>query len=236
VLTVEGVTTRYGPVTALQSVHLKVDEGELVGVVGANGAGKTTLMSTVMGLVKPAAGQVKFLGKSITGMTPESIAAIGIALVPEGRHIFGTLTVAENLRLGLTTRRGKKSPAEFNHVFERFPILSERQHMSARSLSGGEQQQLAIARALVSQPRLLLLDEPSLGLAPRVVELIFQVLEDLRRDGVTILLVEQNARRTLEIANRSYVLRLGRVAIEDSREGFANMHPSRLEDAYLGIV
>lgn len=235
-LTVEGVTTRYGPVTALERVHVRVDEGELVGVVGANGAGKTTLMSTVMGLVKPAAGQVTFLGKPITGLTPESIAATGIALVPEGRHIFGTLTVAENLMLGLTTRRGKKPASAFDHVFERFPILKERRHMSARSLSGGEQQQLAIARALVSEPRLLLLDEPSLGLAPRVVELIFQVLEDLRRDGVTILLVEQNARRTLEVANRSYVLRLGRVAIEDNREGFANMSPSRLEDAYLGIA
>jgi branched-chain amino acid transport system ATP-binding protein len=235
-LTIEGVTSRYGPVTALEGVHLKVDEGELVGVVGANGAGKTTLMSTVMGLVKPAAGQVTFLGKQITGLTPESIAASGIALVPEGRHIFGTLTVLENLKLGLTTRRRTSAASDFEGIYERFPILKERQQMSARSLSGGEQQQLAIARALISEPRLLLLDEPSLGLAPRVVELIFQVLEDLRKDGVTILLVEQNARRTLEIANRSYVLRLGRVAIEDSREGFASMSPSRLEDAYLGIV
>jgi branched-chain amino acid transport system ATP-binding protein len=235
-LTVEAVTARYGPVRALEKVHLHVNEGELVGVVGANGAGKTTLMSTVMGLVKPAAGQITFLGQSITGFTPESIAAQGIALVPEGRHIFGTLTVEENLKLGLTTRRGKKSAKDFAQVFDRFPILRERQHMSARSLSGGEQQQLAIARALISQPRLLLLDEPSLGLAPRVVEMIFQVLEQLRGDGVTILLVEQNAHRTLEIADRSYVLRLGRVAIEDSRDGFATMNPSRLEDAYLGIV
>src|ERR1051325_10267190 len=130
-LTVEAVTTRYGPVTALEKVHLRVNEGELVGVVGANGAGKTTLMSTVMGLVKPAAGQVTFLGRSITGLTPESIAAQGIALVPEGRHIFGTLTVDENLKLGLTTRRGKKSAKDFAQVFDRFPILRERLHMSA---------------------------------------------------------------------------------------------------------
>ena len=235
-LTIEGITTRYGPVRALERVNLRVNEGELIGVVGANGAGKTTLLSTVMGLVRPATGEVTFLGKSIVGLAPEAIAALGIALIPEGRHIFGTLTVAENLLLGLTTRQGKNSGHDYDTVFDRFPILKERQRMSARSLSGGEQQQLAIARALVSRPRLLLLDEPSLGLAPRVVELIFQTLEDLRRDGVTILLVEQNARRTLEIADRTYVLRLGRVAIEDTREGFATMNPSRLEDAYLGIV
>jgi branched-chain amino acid transport system ATP-binding protein len=235
-LQIKGLTAKYGPVTALEGINLEVREGEFVGVIGANGAGKTTLLSTIMGLVVPSRGHITFLDKSITGRTPETIARQGIAMVPEGRHIFGSLTVRENLMLGLTTRRGKSSREDFTALYERFPVLQRLDHMSARSLSGGEQQQLAIARALISRPRVLLLDEPSLGLAPLVVELIFGVLDDLRRDGVTILLVEQNARRTLEIADRTYVLKLGRVALEGSSEEFANMSASQLEDAYLGVL
>jgi branched-chain amino acid transport system ATP-binding protein len=235
-LQIDALTAKYGPVSALENINLEVREGEFVGVIGANGAGKTTLLSTIMGLVVPSNGSITFLNRSITGKAPEAIARQGIALVPEGRHIFGTLTVRENLMLGLTTRQGKAAGDDIALMYERFPVLRRLEHLSARSLSGGEQQQLAIARALVSRPRVLLLDEPSLGLAPLVVELIFGVLDDLRREGVTILLVEQNARRTLEIADRTYVLKLGHVALEGSAETFAKMTPSQLEDAYLGVL
>jgi len=233
-LAVEGLTVRYGPVTALSAVDLEIHEGELVGVVGANGAGKTTLLSAIVGLAPPADGSISFLGKTITRVRTERIARSGIALVPEGRHIFGTLTVRENLLLGMTARAGQERRA-LGSVYERFPVLERYERQSARRLSGGEQQQLAIARALISRPRLLLLDEPSLGLAPLVVDLILDLVDQLRHDGTTILLVEQNARRTLQVANRSYVLKLGRVALHGTAAEFASMDPSRLEDAYLGI-
>jgi len=234
-LEIEGLTVRYGAVAALSGVDLQVHEGELVGVVGANGAGKTTLLSTVVGLVAPVKGGVSFLGQPITRLSTERIARRGIALVPEGRHIFGTLTVRENLLLGTSSRAGKVQNGDLRSIFERFPVLERFEQRSARSLSGGEQQQLAIARALISQPKLLLLDEPSLGLAPLVVNMIFDLVGQLRHEGTTILLVEQNARRTLQVADRSYVLKLGQVALQGTAADYAQMNPAELEDAYLGV-
>jgi branched-chain amino acid transport system ATP-binding protein len=234
-LTIENLTVRYGPVTALSGIDVRVDEGELVGIVGANGAGKTTLLSTIVGLVSPVHGDVRFRGDTITRLPTERIARAGIALVPEGRHIFGTLTVRENLQLGTSSRGGRVDNGHLRQMFERFPVLERYADTSARSLSGGEQQQLAIARALISRPQLLLLDEPSLGLAPLVVDMVFDLVDQLRKDGTTILLVEQNARRTLQVADRSYVLKLGRVALQGSAADYAAMNPGQLEDAYLGV-
>jgi branched-chain amino acid transport system ATP-binding protein len=234
-LAIEGLTVRYGAVAALSRVDLQVHEGELVGVVGANGAGKTTLLSTIVGLVAPVEGGVSFLGQPITRLATERIARRGIALVPEGRHIFGTLTVRENLLLGTSSRAGKGPNGDLRSIFERFPVLERFEQRSARSLSGGEQQQLAIARALIAQPKLLLLDEPSLGLAPLMVNMIFDLVGQLRNEGTTILLVEQNARRTLQVADRSYVLKLGRVALQGTAADYAAMEPAELEDAYLGV-
>jgi branched-chain amino acid transport system ATP-binding protein len=234
-LEIEKLTVRYGPVTALDGVDVRVEQGELVGVVGANGAGKTTLLSSIVGLVSPTGGEVRFQGRTITRQPTERIARAGIALVPEGRHIFGTLTVRENLLLGTSARAARAENGQMRAMFGRFPVLERYADRSARSLSGGEQQQLAIARALIGRPRLLLLDEPSLGLAPLVVDMVFDLVDGLRNDGTTILLVEQNARRTLEVADRSYVLKLGRVALHGTTADYAAMSPQQLEDAYLGV-
>jgi branched-chain amino acid transport system ATP-binding protein len=187
-----------------------VNEGELVGLVGHNGAGKTTTLATITGALRPAAGVIVFQGGSLIGRSPDAILRSGIALVPEGRRIFGRLTVGENLRIGATARRDRKQvEQDVERMLERFPVLERDWAKSGAKLSGGEQQQLAIARALLSRPRLLLLDEPTLGLAPLMVDRVFEILSDLRNDGVTILLVEQNAARTIEIADRTYVMRSG---------------------------
>lgn len=211
-LKVEGLEARYGSITAVRDVSLEVGEGELVALIGANGAGKSTTLGAIAGVVKPSRGRISFLGSSIVGQTPEEIARRGVSMVPENRGIFPSLTVGENLRLGSYLRRDPDAVrADTEGVFERFPILSERQAQSAGTLSGGEQQQLAIGRALLSRPRLLMLDEPSLGLAPALVDRIFRLVKELRDEGVTILLVEQNVARTLEIADRVYLLRTGRI-------------------------
>lgn len=233
-LEISDLRVRYGSVTALRGVSLQVGERDLVGLVGPNGAGKSSLLAAVAGLVRPESGDIRFEGRSILGLGPEEVVRLGIALVPEGRRIFGTLTVAENIALGATVRRDKKAvAADTDALLDRFPVLRRLARSPAGRLSGGEQQQLAIARALVSRPRLLMLDEPSLGLAPLVVDLVFDTVVDLRaQDGVTVLLVEQNVVRTVEAADRSYVLRTGEIAMESSGDSDAD---SALVSAYLGF-
>jgi branched-chain amino acid transport system ATP-binding protein len=233
-LQIDDLWVSYGRVPALHGISLHVDEGEAVTMVGPNGAGKTTTLSAIFGLVKPAAGTIVFEGRSLLGESPEKILRRGLALVPEGRHIFGTLSVAENLQLGSTARKDRTAAAnDLEGVLERFPTLKAYYTRTAGTLSGGEQQQLAIARALLSRPRLLLLDEPSLGLAPVVIDVVFDALEELRKEGVTILLVEQNAARAIEFADRAYILRTGRVAHSGPRDEILRMED--FEAAYLGV-
>jgi branched-chain amino acid transport system ATP-binding protein len=233
-LAIDDLRVNYGRVPALHGNTLHVEQGEVVALVGPNGAGKTTTLSAIFGLVPPAAGTITFEGRSLAGSTPEQVLRRGVALVPEGRHIFGTLTVAENLLLGTTARRDRDvAAADLEKVLKRFPVLHSYYTSSAGNLSGGEQQQLAIARALLSRPRLLLLDEPSLGLAPVVIDTVFDALEELRNEGVTIMLVEQAAARAVEFADRAYILRTGRVAHSGTREEILRME--NFETAYLGV-
>jgi len=232
-LRVEELTVRYGTLPAVRSISLAVEEGEIVGVIGPNGAGKTTTLSAVMGLVTPAAGSISFQGEPLDGCGPEDIVRRGVALVPEGRQIFSSLTVAQNLELGETPLGRRAGSEARERVLERFPALRGLYRKPAAVLSGGEQQQLAIARALLSRPRLLLLDEPSLGLAPQIVDLVFDTLAELRDEGVTIVLVEQNAARTLAFADRTYVMRSGQVVRAGTRSDFAE-HPD-VAQQYLGI-
>jgi branched-chain amino acid transport system ATP-binding protein len=234
-LKVDGLVVRYGPITALRGVTLEVGEREIVGVIGPNGAGKSTLLLTLAGAVPAAAGTVSFGGEPVLGESSERLVARGLSLVPEGRHIFHRLTVRENLGLGTTVRTDKAATArDWERVLELFPILREYLKTPAGKLSGGEQQMLAIGRALLTRPRLLMLDEPSLGLAPIVIDRLFETLEQLRADGVTILLVEQNAARTLELADRVYVLQTG--AVEHSGTPAELEHDRRFERAYLGLA
>ena len=213
-LAVERLTARYGAVVALHDVSLHVDAGELVAVVGPNGAGKTTLLNSVAGLVRPAGGRVRLDGRDVTGAEPARLVRAGLALVPEHRRIFRDLTVGENLQLAGVTVRGAERRRRLDEARARFAVLDERWDTAAGYLSGGEAQQLAVARALMSEPRLILLDEPTLGLSPSMVDVVFDLLADLRGRGRTLLVVEQNARRALELADRGYLLRTGRVAVE----------------------
>lgn len=213
-LAVERLTARYGAVVALHDVSLHVDAGELVAVVGPNGAGKTTLLNSVAGLVRPAGGRVLLDGRDVTGAEPARLVRAGLALVPEHRRIFRDLTVGENLALAGLTVRGAERRRRLDEARARFAVLDERWDTAAGYLSGGEAQQLAVARALMSEPRLILLDEPTLGLAPTMVDVVFDLLADLRGRGRTLLVVEQNARRALELADRGYLLRTGRVAVQ----------------------
>lgn len=211
-LSVHGLTVRYGSVTAVHDLDLDVAEGELISLVGPNGAGKSSTLGAISGMVRAAAGTITMAGARISGLAPERVVRHGVALVPEGRNIFTALTVAENLTIGATIRhRSPQVRDDLERELDRFPILRERLHRPAGLLSGGEQQQLAIARALMSRPRLLLLDEPSLGLAPQLVDLVFDTVAQLRREGLTIVLVEQNATRAVELADRTAVLRTGRI-------------------------
>ncbi len=210
-LELDQVTTRYGAITALHSASLRVDVGEMVVLVGPNGAGKTTLLNTVAGLLRSTAGSVRFEGADITRADPARLVKSGLALVPEHRRIFKDLTVEENLKLAGITATGSERRARFEDVAMLFPVLRSKWTTSAGFLSGGEAQQLAVARALMSNPRLLLLDEPTLGLAPTLVDVIFDLLVTLRDQGRTMLVVEQNARRALQLADRGYVLRSGRI-------------------------
>jgi len=213
-LALEGLDVRYGGVHAVRGLSFEVAPGEIVGLIGANGAGKSSTLHAIMGVAPVTGGDVKLGGVSLRGRRPEDIARSGIALVPEGRRIFAELTVEENLRLGLAARRGRGSPdAVLRTVYELFPVVEEFRARSAGALSGGQQQQLAIARALVSEPDVLLLDEPSLGLAPTVVDIVFDALSAIRERGLAVLLVEQRAQRTVAIADRSHVLSNGELRL-----------------------
>jgi branched-chain amino acid transport system ATP-binding protein len=232
-LKVEALSARYGRVVALRSISLEVNEHEIVAIVGPNGAGKSTTLAAITGTVAPTGGSISYEGESLIGLVPERIVRRGIALVPEGRQIFASLSVAENLQLGSTPvhdRRGERD--DLDRILERFPVLRTYYRSSAAKLSGGEQQQLAIARALLSRPRLLLLDEPSLGLAPIMIDTVFETLGELRAAGVTVLLVEQNATRAVALADRTYVLRTGRVALEGARDDL--LRTADFATEYLG--
>jgi branched-chain amino acid transport system ATP-binding protein len=233
-LRIENLEVHYGRIVALRGISLEVNAGEIVGLVGPNGAGKSTSLMATMGVVRPTRGTITLDGRPLVGLSPERIVRQGLALVPEGRRILATLTVAENLRLGATARRDRDAVrADTDAVYDRFPILKSYADSPAGKLSGGEQQQLAIARALVARPRLLLLDEPSLGLAPLMVNLVFRVLQQLREEGATIFLVEQNAKRTVELADRTYVLRTGAIDFHGTREEL--LATADFEAAYLGV-
>ncbi len=233
-LNVKDLVVTYGKVRAIQGVNIEVRDGEVVSVVGPNGAGKSSLLAAIAGAVTPASGEILYDGKKLNGMGPENVVRHGIALVPEARHIFGQLTVAENLLLGATIRRDQVAVrAHLEELKDMFPVLRRSYGSPAGQLSGGEQQQLAIARALLSEPKLLLLDEPSLGLAPLLVDLVFETIKRLNETGVAILLVEQFVERATMAATRTYVLRGGRVAL--AIEGGAQDQKS-LESAYFGTA
>jgi branched-chain amino acid transport system ATP-binding protein len=232
-LELEDLRAGYGNIEALHGISLSVGEGEIVTLIGANGAGKTTTLMTISGCVRARTGAIRFRGRDISGLPPHEIVALGLVQSPEGRKIFPRLTVAENLEMGAFTRRDPDGiAADQNRVFELFPILGERRRQPGGTLSGGEQQMLAIARALMARPRLLLLDEPSLGLAPLVVSRIFEVIRELNREGATILLVEQNAQMALKAAHRGYVLETGTIAMADAADKL--LADPRVRSAYLG--
>jgi branched-chain amino acid transport system ATP-binding protein len=233
-LELKNIHARYGAITALRGVSMTVSQGELVALLGVNGAGKSTTLATIAGVLRPWQGDIFFKGNSILGKSPEQIARLGISLVPEGRDIFPSLTVEENLRLGAFTR-GEKSEYSRNlsEVFELFPVLKERLQQPGGTLSGGEQQQLAIARALMSGPRLLMLDEPSLGLAPALVDQIFELIARLHQRGVTILLVEQNVNRSLEIVDRAYLMNTGLIENQGTPQQLRTH--ADIEGMYMGV-
>ena len=232
-LTVENLNVYYGMIHALKDVSFHVEEGEIVALIGANGAGKTTTLQTVSGMLQAKSGSVHFENQDITKMPSHRIVQLGISHVPEGRRMFANLTVYENLRMGAYTRKDKKEIEEsLARVYERFPRLKERTRQLAGTLSGGEQQMLAMGRALMSNPRLLLLDEPSMGLSPLLVSEIFDIIESISKQGVTILLVEQNAKKALSIADRGYVLETGNIVMEDSAQALLNNED--IKKAYLG--
>ncbi|MBX5464408.1 MAG: ABC transporter ATP-binding protein [Clostridia bacterium] len=227
------VHTFYGPIEALKGISLEVRQGEIVTLIGANGAGKTTTLRSISGTVAPRQGRVLFLGQPVQGLPPHRIAALGVAHVPEGRHVFARLTVQENLEMGAYLVRSREEVRRrLEYVFAMFPRLVERRRQAAGTMSGGEQQMLAIGRALMSGPRLLLLDEPSMGLAPVLVEQIFETILQLKRDGMTILLVEQNAHQALRIADRGYVLQTGRITLAD--EAARLLDNPEVQETYLG--
>lgn len=230
---IQDVSVYYGGIQALKSVSLRVQPGELLAIIGANGAGKTTLLRTVSGVLRARSGSIRFEDRELTRLSPYDIVSLGIAHSPEGRQLFGGLTTLENLRLGAVQRKDRAAiDGDVEYVYELFPVLKERRLQRAGTLSGGEQQMLAIGRALMARPRLLLLDEPSLGLAPLLVERIFDVIARLKRERVTLILVEQNARMALEIADRAYVMETGHVKLEGPARELA-ADPA-VEQAYLG--
>ena len=232
-LKLEDVHAGYGAIEVLKGVSIHVDEGEIVSLIGANGAGKTTTLMTICGVLRPRAGKVEFRGKDLALVPAHDIVRLGIAQSPEGRKIFPRLTVLENLEMGAFTRTdAAEVKRDMERMFERFPILGERREQAGGTLSGGEQQMLAVARALMTRPKLLLLDEPSLGLAPLIVKKIFDVIAELNQQGVTVLLVEQNARAALKLAHRGYVLETGIITMQDSAS--ALLQDERVQSAYLG--
>ena len=231
-LTVDGIRVSYGAVQALDDVSIRVAEGEVVTVIGSNGAGKTTLMKTIAGLLESLSGTISFEGQDITRLEAHAVVGKGVSLVPEGRQVFGQMSVHENLILGAYSRGGQALDDDFERSYKLFPRLHERRDQRAGTLSGGEQQMLAIARGLMSRPRLLLMDEPSLGLAPRLVRETFEVVEDLRRRGTTILMVEQMARMALRVSDRAYVLEHGHIVHEGASADL--LEDMRVLGAYLG--
>jgi branched-chain amino acid transport system ATP-binding protein len=231
-LSVSNLEVAYGNIPALRGIDLDVNKGEIVTLIGANGAGKTTTLRTISGLLKPRTGEVTYDGRSITGVKPHVITAMGVSHVPEGRGIFANLTVNDNLELGAYLRKDKIKQSEYERIFTLFPVLKERIKQSAGTLSGGEQQMLAISRALMSKPQVLLLDEPSLGLAPQMVQTIFRVIKEINAEGTTILLVEQNAHMALVTAHRGYVMETGRIVLTDDTK--ALLSSDRIKKAYLG--
>ena len=232
-LNVSGLQVRYGAIEAVKSLDLHIDEGERVTLIGANGAGKSSSLKALTGLLPAAKGEIRFAGQSILGQAPEKLLRQGIAMVPEGRGIFARMSVLENLQAGAFLRRDNEQvQREMRQLFEHFPRLEERLQQSAGLLSGGEQQMLALARALLSRPRLLILDEPSMGLAPIMVEKIFQVIDDVCRQGMTLLLVEQNARLALQVTDRAYVMDTGRISLTGPSKDLLE-HPE-VRSAYLG--
>jgi branched-chain amino acid transport system ATP-binding protein len=234
-LTLSDVWVHYGRVAAVQGLSLSVEEGQLVGLVGNNGAGKTTTLAAITGILKPTSGDISFEGKRIAGLAPDRILRRGLALVPENRRIFKRLSVAENLLIGTSGRSDRaKAKQDIRDMLERFPVLERYYDSPGANLSGGEQQQLAIARALLARPKLLLLDEPTLGLAPLIVDQVFELLEQLKAEGATILLVEQNAARTVSVADRVYIMRAGgRLEFEGTADELTER--GGLETAYMGF-
>jgi len=236
VLAINNVSAHYGGVQALHAVSLAEGEGEIVALIGANGAGKTTLLNLISGIIRPSSGQILFDNMDLASLSPEKIVELGIVQVPEGRLLFGPLTVKENLELGAYRRRGKedkvKISEDFEFIMQLFPVLNDRLQQRAQTLSGGEQQMLAIGRGLMAKPRLLLLDEPSLGLAPLIVQEILVVIKRLKDEGTTILLVEQNARAALRISDRAYVMENGRIRIQGRAADL--LENEEVKKAYLG--
>ncbi len=233
-LTITNLHVYYGAIRALEGISLEVQQGEIVTMIGANGAGKSTTIRSISGLVRPREGAILFEGQPLHRLPPHQIVKLGVGQSPEGRRVFANMTVRENIELGAFTRDRHKAEvrSDMERMFELFPRLKERQSQSAGTLSGGEQQMLAISRALMSRPRLLLLDEPSLGLAPFLVQSIFRIIQDINRDGVTVLLVEQNANQALRIAHRGYVLETGRVVLAESASDL--LKNDQVRKAYLG--
>lgn len=232
-LTVNNLAVHYGVIEAIREVSFEVKEGEIVSLIGANGAGKSTILKAVSGLIRPSQGEIVYEGTPITTATPKQIVEKGISQVPEGRHIFSGMTVLENLEMGAFLRKDKNEvEKDLQLVFDRFPILKERKNQDAATLSGGEQQMVAMGRALMSRPRLLLLDEPSMGLAPILIKDIFHIIEEINRTGTTVLLIEQNAKMALKIANRGYVLETGNVVQTGTGEEL--LESDIIQKAYLG--
>ena len=233
-LNIEGLECRYGNVAAVRDLSLEVRKGELVSLIGANGAGKTTTLKAISGVLASSAGRIVFEGEDITRASARRVLELGIAHCPEGRRMFPYMTVRENLEMGCYLRRDKAGiEADMRRLFERFPILGERSTQAAGTLSGGEQQMLAISRALMSRPKLVMFDEPSLGLAPNIVERMFDIIRQIRAEGMTVIMVEQNAAAALELSDRSYVLEQGRVSITGTGEALRN--DPQVKQAYLGI-
>lgn len=231
-LKVENISVNYGAIKALQNVSFRINQGEIVALIGANGAGKTTILNTISNIVPSVSGKITYLDQEITKLPPHEIVKLGISQVPEGRRVFAKMSVLENLEMGAYTRSDKEVGSDMEKIFQRFPRLNERKKQPAKTLSGGEQQMLAMGRALMSRPKLLLLDEPSMGLAPMLVEQIFQIIQEINASGTTILLVEQNANMALSIAHRAYVLETGEVVLQgDAKELASN---PEVRKAYLG--
>ncbi len=230
-LRLERVHTFYGPIEALRGIDIHIERGEIVSLIGSNGAGKSTCLMTISGILHPAGGRVVFKGDDLTGASPHAIVRMGISQVPEGRRIFPKLTVFENLEMGAFLRRGNFGEL-LEYVYRLFPVLKERARQYGGTLSGGEQQMLAIARALMSRPDVLLLDEPSLGLAPIMVSRIFRTIEEINKEGVTVLLVEQNARAALKLSHRGYVIESGAISLHGNSDEL--LHNEKVRHAYLG--